>query len=357
MPYQRTIAETVALDSNDGLLLHLSGQPLGGTTSQTARVISTSTSSTVFSDGKSPSSSTTRPQTSNFGNDYSSYYVNSKVLPQNFVQNIDSPQMGYPRLQKLHELKREHTAAFSALPVSVRVPSVSIPEYVDKLGDSGARFDVVMVHGCLDYFPLQQLANLRIDKISSKPSLVFLWCPNAEIGNARWLLEKWGFRNAEDITYLVSSQSSAHAPKEYRFGYPGNPCSKQNLFKHSTWHCLMGLRGTLRRSTDIDLIHCNVDTDVIIEKANGSLPKRTNIVPNEIYDLVENFTSMGRKIHIVASESTEQLPVRPRPGWVVVSPNAFQMGKLEPQNYRFRSILPFVDELENLRPRTPQSMK
>lgn len=369
MQYPQTALETIQsenqLTSKSELLLHLSGQSVTGPPTRNTRGFSTTSSSSSSSTSTPRSSSigkpvypvASKPQTSNFGNDYSSYYVNSKVLPQKFVQNIESPHMGYPRLQKLHELKNEHTAAFSASPVSIRVPSSAIPSFLDTLGSSGARFDVIMIHGCLDYFPLEHLARLKIDKISAKPSLVFLWCPNSEIGNARGLLEKWGFRNAEDITYLVSSQSSPHAPKERRFGYPGNPSSKQNLFKHSTWHCLMGLRGTLRRSTDIDLIHCNVDTDVIIEKTSRSAPKQTNVVPNEIYDVIENFTSMGRKIHIVATESTEQLPVRPRPGWVVVSPDAFQIGKLEPTNYRFRTTLPFVDELENLRPRTPQSMR
>jgi len=29
-------------------------------------------------------------------------------------------------------------------------------------------------------------------------------------------------------------------------------------------HCLMGIRGTVRRSTDGHIIHANIDTDVII---------------------------------------------------------------------------------------------
>lgn len=29
-------------------------------------------------------------------------------------------------------------------------------------------------------------------------------------------------------------------------------------------HCLMGIKGTVRRSTDGHIIHANIDTDVII---------------------------------------------------------------------------------------------
>ena len=31
-------------------------------------------------------------------------------------------------------------------------------------------------------------------------------------------------------------------------------------------HCLMGIKGTIRRSTDGHIIHANIDTDIIIAK-------------------------------------------------------------------------------------------
>lgn len=36
------------------------------------------------------------------------------------------------------------------------------------------------------------------------------------------------------------------------------------LFASSKEHCLMGIRGTVRRSTDSRFVHCNVDTDVMV---------------------------------------------------------------------------------------------
>jgi N6-adenosine-specific RNA methylase IME4 len=45
------------------------------------------------------------------------------------------------------------------------------------------------------------------------------------------------------------------------------------VLQHSKEHCLMGIKGTVRRSTDGHFIHCNVDTDVIVseEQAENSI--------------------------------------------------------------------------------------
>ncbi len=75
----------------------------------------------------------------------------------------------------------------------------------------------------------------------------------------------------------------------------------------------MGMRGTARRSTDGHLIHCNVDTDVILaeEPADGSVfwgtcfsyilgisqtihPELGTAKPDELYYLIERF-SLGRR--------------------------------------------------------------
>ena len=51
-------------------------------------------------------------------------------------------------------------------------------------------------------------------------------------------------------------------------------------------HCLMGIKGTVRRSTDGDFIHANVDIDLIIdeEAEPGSLDK-----PVEMFHIIEHF--------------------------------------------------------------------
>jgi len=56
-------------------------------------------------------------------------------------------------------------------------------------------------------------------------------------------------------------------------------------------HCLVGLRGDVKRASDSHFIHANIDTDVIVDEEPpfGSTKK-----PKEIYDIIERFC-LGRK--------------------------------------------------------------
>ncbi|PSN50207.1 N6-adenosine-methyltransferase subunit METTL14 [Blattella germanica] len=76
-------------------------------------------------------------------------------------------------------------------------------------------------------------------------------------------------------------------------------------------HCLMGIKGTVRRSTDGDFIHANVDIDLIIseEPEYGSLEK-----PVEIFHIIEHFCLGRRRLHVFGRDSTI------RPGWLTVGP-------------------------------------
>jgi len=53
----------------------------------------------------------------------------------------------------------------------------------------------------------------------------------------------------------------------------------------------MGIKGTVRRSTDGNFIHSNIDTDLIISEKNehGSTEK-----PAEIFNIIEHFC-LGRR--------------------------------------------------------------
>jgi mRNA (2'-O-methyladenosine-N6-)-methyltransferase len=57
----------------------------------------------------------------------------------------------------------------------------------------------------------------------------------------------------------------------------------------------MGIKGTVRRSTDGDFIHANVDIDLIIteEPEYGSLEK-----PSEIFNIIEHFCLGKRRLGI-----------------------------------------------------------
>lgn len=67
----------------------------------------------------------------------------------------------------------------------------------------------------------------------------------------------------------------------------------------------------MRRSTDGDFIHANVDLDIIIseEEEYGSTNK-----PEEIFKIVEHFCLGRRRLHVFGNDHTL------RPGWVTVGP-------------------------------------
>ena len=72
-------------------------------------------------------------------------------------------------------------------------------------------------------------------------------------------------------------------------------------FQRTKEHCLMGIKGTVRRSTDGDFIHANVDIDLIIdeEPEPGSLEK-----PIEMFRIIEHFCLGKRRLQIFGRDTT-----------------------------------------------------
>lgn len=63
----------------------------------------------------------------------------------------------------------------------------------------------------------------------------------------------------------------------------------------------MGIKGTVKRSTDGDFIHANVDIDLIIteEPEIGNIEK-----PVEIFHIIEHFCLGRRRLHLFGRDST-----------------------------------------------------
>jgi len=51
-------------------------------------------------------------------------------------------------------------------------------------------------------------------------------------------------------------------------------------------HCLMGIKGTVRRNQDSHVIHSNVDTDIIVAE---EFPFGSTRKPDEMYSVIEHF--------------------------------------------------------------------
>jgi mRNA (2'-O-methyladenosine-N6-)-methyltransferase len=181
-----------------------------------------------------------------------------------------------------------------------------------------------------------QIQSLPIRLISAEQSFVFLWVGRGDqdgLERGRELLVKWGFRRCEDIVWVQTNR------KRMRGGAASGDDVGTGLMIPMKEHCLMGIRGTVRRSTDPWLIHANVDTDVLVwdgpdengeftpcpEKMSTQTPKKKGLIndqtpsivdpeapthPPQLYDVIENFCLGTRRLELFVPRS------RVRRGWV-----------------------------------------
>ncbi|CAK5270972.1 unnamed protein product [Mycena citricolor] len=116
----------------------------------------------------------------------------------------------------------------------------------------------------------------------------------------REVLAKWGYRRCEDVVWVKTNKTTNNGP--------GTDPPTTSLLTRTKQHCLIGIRGTVRRSTDSWFVHCNVDTDVIFWEGDDADPTRK---PPEMYSLIENFCLGTRRLELFG-----RAPTSLRRGWV-----------------------------------------
>ena len=148
---------------------------------------------------------------------------------------------------------------------------------------SPTRFDVILVTPSTSW---EETAALPIRSLSADPSFVFLWVGRGDeegLEKGRECFAKWGFRRAEDIVWVktTNEQRSTRGPGDGdeavggtgmeagSSSARGGSTGRGGLLASQKEHCLMGIRGTVRRSTDTRFAHCNVDTDVLLWEDEG----------------------------------------------------------------------------------------
>ena len=150
-----------------------------------------------------------------------------------------------------------------------------------------------------------------------------------------------GFRRCEDICWIKTNK-----------GNPGNTkyMEPSSALQHTKEHCLMGIKGTVRRSTDGDFIHANVDLDIIIseEPEYGNNEK-----PEEIFKIMEHFCLGRRRLHIFGNDHTI------RPGWVTIGRDLTSSNySSEAYDSHFKDgpndyLVGSSEQIETLRPKSP----
>lgn len=290
--------------------------------------------------------------TGGYRNDYANNYIHGGKLPHRFIRNTALQVDGYPKLQRLYKLKEAQIAAHSTKPYGARVPTEDLVKTLFSWVDLDVHFDVIMIGALSEnqlIYPL--LAQLPIDKLCSKPGFLFIWASTQKISELSRLLNDhttWTkrFRRSEELVFIPVDKNSPYYPSD-------SNVPESQLLEELQWHCWMCITGTVRRSTDEDLIHCNVNTDLAIENTLTG----NSAVPSQIYKVVENFSSSTRRLHIIPASTGMNQPVKMRPGWVIVSPDSI-LNNFDPESYkddiqRVGEKLPMSDEIEQLRPKTP----
>ncbi|XP_028130632.1 N6-adenosine-methyltransferase non-catalytic subunit [Diabrotica virgifera virgifera] len=288
-------------------------------------------------------------QSSNPHNDYCQHFVDTGQRPQNFIRDVGLADRfeEYPKLRELIKLKDELIQETATPPMYLKCDLMTY-----DLKTINNKFDVILVEPPLEeyqrtmgatnmqFWSWDQVMNLDVGEVAAQRSFVFLWCGSSEgLDMGRVCLRKWGFRRCEDISWIRTNIKNPGHSKTL---------DPKAVFQRTKEHCLMGIKGTVRRSTDGDFIHANVDIDLIISEENeyGSLEK-----PVEIFHIIEHFCLGRRRLHIFGRDSTI------RPGWLTIGP------ELTNSNFNSDQYLSYftpttlttscTDRIEALRPKSP----
>jgi mRNA (2'-O-methyladenosine-N6-)-methyltransferase len=201
-----------------------------------------------------------------------------------------------------------------------------------------------------------EIANLPIDQIAAVPSFIFLWVGSEGLDLGRALFRKWGFKRCEDIVWVKTNKESKDPKLDYKLGLQG-----QGILQRIKEHCLVGLKGDVRRASDSYFIHANIDTDVIVDEEP---PMCSTKKPTEIYQIIERFC-LGRKRLELFGENHNI-----RPGWLTLGNNLFSSnydaelynswfvgdyGYPFIQDHRGGRYIGTTPDIENIRPKSPKS--
>ncbi|KAI0632844.1 MT-A70-domain-containing protein [Trametes polyzona] len=239
------------------------------------------------------------PEEETIRNDYSQRYVDGGEWPQNWVLGAEPEHRfeEYPKQQRLLSLKKAVVAEHA-------LPPTYLP-YSELSTLHPSKFDVILIDPPFSSsFSWDELQDLPIPALAADPSFVLMWVGSGSgdgLERGREVMAKWGFRRCEDIVWVKTNKTTNRGP--------GTDPPTTSLLTRTKQHCLMGIRGTVRRSSDSWFVHCNVDTDVLIWEGDPSDPTRK---PPEMYTLIENFCLGLRRLELFGRARTA------RRGWVTV---------------------------------------
>ncbi|RXM35197.1 N6-adenosine-methyltransferase subunit METTL14 [Acipenser ruthenus] len=301
-------------------------------------------------------------QSLNPHNDYCQHFVDTGHRPQNFIRDVGLADRfeEYPKLRELIRLKDELIATTNTPPVYLQADMETF-----DLRELKCKFDVLLIEPPLEEYYRESgiVANEKIwawddvsgfiaekleKEIVSLPGarlnlhvpLVCFWWRDMDRIVVKYVYHREQCRTWQMMKLEIEEIA---APRSFVFLWCG---SGEGLDLGRVEHCLMGIRGTVRRSTDGDFIHANVDIDLIIteEPEIGNIEK-----PVEIFHIIEHFCLGRRRLHLFGRDSTI------RPGWLTVGPTLTNSNfNAEAYASNFNSTMTgCTEEIERLRPKSP----
>lgn len=148
------------------------------------------------------------PKSIAFSNDFSNDFVHTRQPSTQYIRNVDRPTEGYPKLQKLKDLKQKQVDKHAVKPYGVRVDTNKIVPLLNSwVKDYTLQFDVIMIGALVEnQFLLPLLELLPLYNLCAKPGFLFIWTHTANIKQLSSLLnsDKWNkkFRRSEELVFV-----------------------------------------------------------------------------------------------------------------------------------------------------------
>ncbi|KAJ7490577.1 MT-A70-domain-containing protein [Mycena latifolia] len=219
------------------------------------------------------------------------------------------------------------------------------------------KFDVILLDAPFSAsFTWAHLQELPVPALAADPSFIFMWVGSGAgegLESGREVLARWGYRRCEDVVWVRTNKTTNRGP--------GTDAPTSSLLTRTKQHCLIGIRGTVRRSTDSWFVHCNVDTDVIFWEGDAADPTRK---PPEMYALIENFCLGTRRLEVFGRARSSL-----RRGWVTalapgqeVEPGSVEGVPWDRTQWDAdiralagggKAVVPTSGEIDALRPKSP----
>jgi mRNA m6A methyltransferase catalytic subunit len=134
--------------------------------------------------------------------------------------------------------------------------------------------------------PDQLIQGLPIDTLSTD-GFIFIWVINNKYSKAFELMEKWGYKYIDDITWVKQTVNRRMAKGH---GY---------YLQHAKETCLVGLKGSPEYNPGM--------SDVIYSQRRGQSQK-----PEEIYEIIELLVPNGKYLEIFGRKNNL------RDGWITI---------------------------------------